>query len=99
MELDFSIGGRKKVDVAIFHHGKEHIIENLGRAVLCRQEPNVGKMPYASAILNRLLKILMKLKLLCARLKPLSMVCGLTAWSSSLLKRAKAIRNKVQPNR
>ncbi|WP_238996399.1 hypothetical protein [Pluralibacter gergoviae] len=30
----FSIGGRKKVDVAIFHHGKEHIIENLGRAVL-----------------------------------------------------------------
>ena len=43
MELDFSIGGRKKVDVAIFHHGKEHNIENLGRAVICRQEPNVGK--------------------------------------------------------
>ncbi len=43
MEPDFSIGGRKKVDVAIFHHGKEHTIENLGRAVLCRQEPNVGK--------------------------------------------------------
>ena len=43
MELDFSIGGRKKVDVAIFHHGKEHAIENLGRAVICRQEPNVGK--------------------------------------------------------
>lgn len=43
MELDFSIGGRRKVDVAIFHHGKEHTIENLGRAVLCRQEPNVGK--------------------------------------------------------
>lgn len=43
MDLDFSIGGRKKVDVAIFHHGKEHTIENLGRAVLCRQEPNVGK--------------------------------------------------------
>ena len=43
MELDFSIGGRKKVDVAIFHHGKPHAIENLGRAVLCRQEPNVGK--------------------------------------------------------
>ena len=31
------------VDVAIFHHGKEHTIENLGRAVLCHQEPNVGK--------------------------------------------------------
>jgi len=43
MELDFPIGGRKKVDVAIFHHGKDHIIENLGRAVLCRPEPNVGK--------------------------------------------------------
>lgn len=43
MELDFSIGGRKKVDVAIFHHSKEHTIENLGRAVLCRPEPNVGK--------------------------------------------------------
>jgi len=43
MALDLSIGGRKKVDVAIFHHGKEHTIENLGRAVICRQEPNVGK--------------------------------------------------------
>ena len=43
MELDFSIGGRKKVDIAIFHHEKKHSIENLGRAVLCRPEPNVGK--------------------------------------------------------
>ena len=43
MENDFSIGGRKKVDVAIFHHGKEHSLENLGRAVICRPEPNVGK--------------------------------------------------------
>ncbi|HOX41188.1 MAG TPA: N-6 DNA methylase [bacterium] len=43
MELDFSIGGRKKVDIAIFHHDKEHSIEHLGRAVLCRPEPNVGK--------------------------------------------------------
>lgn len=43
MENDFSIGGRKKVDVAIFHHNKNHIIENLGRVVLCRPEPNVGK--------------------------------------------------------
>lgn len=43
MELDFPIGGRKKVDVAIFHHGKDHVIENLGRAVVCRPEPNVGK--------------------------------------------------------
>lgn len=43
MEIDFSFGGRKKVDVAIFHHGKDHINENLGRAVICRPEPNVGK--------------------------------------------------------
>lgn len=43
MELGFSIGGRKKVDIAIFHHGKDHSIENLGRAVLCRPEPKVGK--------------------------------------------------------
>src|ERR1051325_2951580 len=43
MELDFSIGDRKKVDVAIFHHGKGHIIENLSRAVICRQEPNVSR--------------------------------------------------------
>ena len=43
MELNFSIAGRKKVDVAIFRHGKVHTIENLGRAVLCRPEPNVGK--------------------------------------------------------
>lgn len=43
MVNDFAIGGRKKVDVAIFHHGKDHTLENLGRAVLCRPEPNVGK--------------------------------------------------------
>jgi type I restriction enzyme M protein len=43
MELDFSLGGRKKVDVAIFHHDKGHTVENLGRAVLCRPEPNAGK--------------------------------------------------------
>ena len=43
MELDFSLGGRKKVDVAIFHHDKGHTLENLGRAVLCRPEPNAGK--------------------------------------------------------
>lgn len=43
MELDFSIGGRNKVDIAIFHHGKEREVENLGRAVICRPEPNVGK--------------------------------------------------------
>ncbi|SEM70953.1 type I restriction enzyme M protein [Syntrophus gentianae] len=43
MRLDFPVNGRKKADIAIFHHDKEHIVENLSRAVLCRQEPNVGK--------------------------------------------------------
>ena len=43
MALDFSIGGRKKVDVGIFHHGQAHTLESLSRAVLCRPEPTVGK--------------------------------------------------------
>lgn len=43
MTLDFPVGGRKKVDIAIFHHGENHTIENMGRAVICRPEPNVGK--------------------------------------------------------
>src|SRR6266536_4583171 len=43
MKNDFSIGGRQKVDVAIFHHGKEHTVENLSRTVLCRPEPKVGR--------------------------------------------------------
>jgi type I restriction enzyme M protein len=43
MELDFTVGGRKKVDIAIFHHGKEHSIENLGRAAICRLEPTLGR--------------------------------------------------------
>lgn len=43
LELDFSIGGRKKVDIAIFHPGSPHSVENLGRAVICRQEPNIGR--------------------------------------------------------
>jgi type I restriction enzyme M protein len=43
MALDFSIGGRRKIDVAIFHHDRPHTTESLGRAVICRPEPNVGK--------------------------------------------------------
>lgn len=43
MHNDFSCGPRKKVDVAIFHHGKPHFPENLSRVVICRPEPNVGK--------------------------------------------------------
>ena len=43
MERDFKVTGRKKIDVAIFHHGKEHGIEHISRIVLCRPEPKVGK--------------------------------------------------------
>jgi type I restriction enzyme M protein len=43
MENNFPVGGRKKVDVAIFHHGSEHTLENLSRVVICRPEPKVGK--------------------------------------------------------
>lgn len=43
MARDFKVDGRKKADVAIFHHGKDHEIENISRIVLCRQEPKVGK--------------------------------------------------------
>jgi type I restriction enzyme M protein len=42
MKLDFPIGGRKKIDIAIFHHDKEHSSENLSRAVICRPEPKIG---------------------------------------------------------
>lgn len=43
MQLDFPLEGRKKVDVAIFHHGADHAIANLGRAVICRPEPKMGR--------------------------------------------------------
>lgn len=46
MEADFPVkvdGKRKKVDIAIFEGGKEHSIENLRRAIVCRPQPNVGK--------------------------------------------------------
>ncbi len=43
MALDFPIGGRQKVDVAIFAHNKPHSIENLSRVVLCRPEPKIGR--------------------------------------------------------
>ncbi|MGI9059117.1 MAG: methylation-associated defense system DNA methyltransferase MAD2 [Ktedonobacteraceae bacterium] len=42
MEADFGISGGKKrkyIDIAIFHHGKEHSIVNLSRAVICRPMP------------------------------------------------------------
>ena len=43
MALDFKVAGRKRVDIAIFHHGTDQVVENLGRAAICRPEPKVGK--------------------------------------------------------
>jgi type I restriction enzyme M protein len=50
MEPDFpipvEIGGRtrrKKVEIAIFAHDKEHVLQNLRRVVICRPEPKNGK--------------------------------------------------------
>lgn len=50
MEPDFPIPvkedgkvRRKKVDIAIFSHEKEHALENLRRIVVCRPEPKSGK--------------------------------------------------------
>jgi len=46
MQADFPVrvnGRRKTVDIAIFHHGHEHTVLNMSRAVICRPEPQVGK--------------------------------------------------------
>jgi type I restriction enzyme M protein len=43
MELDFKLGGRQKVDIAIFHHDTDHTPENLSRLVMCKPEPKAGK--------------------------------------------------------
>lgn len=50
MEPDFplpvEIGGktrRKKVEIAVFTHEKEHTVENIRRVVVCRPEPKNGK--------------------------------------------------------
>ena len=43
MVLDYSVGVRKKIDIAIFHHESVHTVDNLSRAVICRPEPNTGK--------------------------------------------------------
>lgn len=43
MQNDFVCAARKKVDVAIFHQGRSHTVDNLSRIVICRPEPTVGK--------------------------------------------------------
>lgn len=46
MELDFKTtvaGKAKKIDIAIFEHGAEHIPANIRRIVMCDTEPKKGK--------------------------------------------------------
>lgn len=45
MQRDFPItidGRRRRVDIAIFHAGSAHDIENLSRVVVCRPEPSIS---------------------------------------------------------
>jgi type I restriction enzyme M protein len=46
MQADFSVGSgknRRVVDIAIFHHQREHSLLNLSRAVICRPMPASGR--------------------------------------------------------
>lgn len=46
MALDVPIkvdGKRKKIDIAIYEHGKEHLPENIRRIVICDKAPKQGK--------------------------------------------------------
>ena len=46
MDLDVPIkvdGKRKKIDIAIYEHGKPHELENIRRVVICDKEPKKGK--------------------------------------------------------
>ncbi|HEY0924181.1 methylation-associated defense system DNA methyltransferase MAD2 [Rheinheimera pacifica] len=46
MALDVPVkvdGKRKKIDIAIFEHGAEHVLENIRRIVICDSEPKKGK--------------------------------------------------------
>lgn len=46
MQADFVVGSgknRKVIDIAIFHHQREHSVLNLSRAVICRPMPASGR--------------------------------------------------------
>lgn len=46
MDLDVPIkvaGKRKKIDIAIYEHGKEHLLENIRRIVICDKASKQGK--------------------------------------------------------
>ncbi len=46
MQADFVVGSgknRRVVDIAIFHHQKEHTVLNLSRAIVCRPMPASGR--------------------------------------------------------
>jgi type I restriction enzyme M protein len=69
MELDFSLSGRKRVDVAIFHHEKDHTLENVSRVVVCCPEPTLGSktvrirdFDQAEADLEKIKELMMELE-------------------------------------
>lgn len=44
LDVPIKVGGRrKKIDIAIFAHGEEHVPENIRRVVICDKEPKKGK--------------------------------------------------------
>ena len=44
LDVKVKIGGKqKKIDIAIFEHGAEHLPENIRRIVICDKEPKKGK--------------------------------------------------------
>src|SRR5262252_8844727 len=46
MQADFPVGSgksRRVIDIAIFHHQKDHTLLNLSRAVICRPMPASGR--------------------------------------------------------
>lgn len=46
MEPDFKVkidGRNKKVDIAVFEFGAEHVIDSIRRIIICEKEPNPGK--------------------------------------------------------
>jgi type I restriction enzyme M protein len=83
MEPDFSVrinGQRKSLDIAIFHHSKEHAPEHLSRVVVCRPEPKVGKTAVRMRDYNQAEKDLDELKTIMQEID----ACHYGLWTNGL---------------
>jgi type I restriction enzyme M protein len=80
MELNFPIVGRKKADIAIFHHGEEHSPENLSRIVACNPAPNIGPKTVRIRDFNQAEADLEKIKELMMVLE----FCNYGLWTNGL---------------